>query len=128
LDAVLAERRAEALQDLPLPREHQARPAGGDAGAADLLRDGGAFLPEPDDRRVDVVEAAAQRGDVRVGSRCPVRRSVGAGFHGDGDHFLVPFLWWAWVFRSRDAEAPGFGARGVGRSNVQARPTAAGLR
>src|SRR5689334_23060901 len=63
LRAVGAQLTAEAVEDLPLAREHQASAAGRDAGLADLAGDRRPFLPQLDDRRVDRVDAIAQAGD-----------------------------------------------------------------
>src|SRR5690349_12396867 len=56
LGSVGAQGGAVPVHDLPLAGEHQAGTARGHPGRADLLRDRGPLLPEPDDRRVDLVD------------------------------------------------------------------------
>src|SRR4051812_14072797 len=87
LDSVVAQRLAEALEDLALTGQDQPGTPGRHAGPADLLRDGGPLLPELDQGVVDVVDAGTQRADVR-GRRVRTcsGRGVGVRVRGDGGH------------------------------------------
>src|SRR6266536_4868758 len=93
LGAVGAERGAETVEDLPLAGEDQPGATGRHPGRADLLGDPGPFLPEPDQRGVDLVDALAQGGDVGL---CLGRR---LGQHGAA-HLSAPLVYGGPLTRS----------------------------
>src|SRR5215470_5696555 len=96
LGPVGAERVAVAVQDLLLAGQDQPGAARGDPGLADLAGDRGPFEPERDQRLVDLIEASAQVGDVRVrgllGARLFGRglvRLVGGGVQDGAVHLVL---------------------------------------
>src|SRR3989440_4791379 len=92
LGAVRAQGTAEAVEDLPLAGEHQPGTAGGDAGRADLLGDGRPFLPQPDDRLVNLVDPGPQVRDMDLRIiRGPGGRRLGRGLaQHRAAHFSAP--------------------------------------
>src|SRR6185369_16697744 len=98
LYAVGSERLAEAIDDLPLPLEHQPGPAGSDPHSADLAGDRGSLAPQLDQLAVDLVDSVPKIGDL-----------FRSALRAHGNHRPAPARWCIHRLegRPRDRKSPG---------------------